>query len=231
VSAFTVRVDASATIAALDDLQRSQLPYAEALALTRTAQEAVPEIQRRLHSTFILRNTWTERGVRYEPAQKKQNNPTAWVTFVRQYMYLQEVGGEKRSRRGGYIAVPVAKELRGRTIIRANMRPKWLLGMDAKAMAPAKSARYAKALRERQATYAMAFVRVRGGKRAIFLRVNDAGQPDADGRHLKLMYVLVPMEQIHKRLRMYETVRDVAGRSFKQHFEYALRQAMATMRR
>ncbi|MDP3938462.1 MAG: hypothetical protein Q8R92_10020, partial [Deltaproteobacteria bacterium] len=48
----------------LERVIRDQIPFASALALTRTAQDARDSVIAGLDSKFILRNNWVKGGIR-----------------------------------------------------------------------------------------------------------------------------------------------------------------------
>jgi hypothetical protein len=79
------------------------LPYATAVALTRTAKRAQTKIRRNLPRRFIIRKKWVGKGVQIKPATKKRH---VAVIFSRdEFMVRQEEGGIKRPK-GRHIAVP-----------------------------------------------------------------------------------------------------------------------------
>ena len=81
--------------AELADIRVNQLPFASALALTRTAQDAQENDRSNvLPLKFTLRRaSWAKQGVRITAATK--TNLQASVQDIHPYMALQETGGEK----------------------------------------------------------------------------------------------------------------------------------------
>jgi len=98
--------------ASMADLQKQQLPFATALALTDTARYDVkPAIERRIEIAFDRPTPFTKRGVAYKPAYK--NRPVASV-FVKDvqagYLELQETGGVRRPK-GRALLVPAKQRV------------------------------------------------------------------------------------------------------------------------
>lgn len=91
----------------LDDLAKRQVPFAIALALTRTAQDARTGVVSSLPESFEIRNTWVERSFRVTKATKG-HDPVAIMGSLYEPMALQAEGGVKEGERGKDVAVPVA---------------------------------------------------------------------------------------------------------------------------
>lgn len=102
-----------------------QLPFATALALTRTAQDVQTEERRELAQRFTLRNNWVSNGIRIKAATKA--NPEAIVFQKDDFMVLQETGGTKHAR-GKSLAIPEAARTNKRGIVTAGNRPNALKG-------------------------------------------------------------------------------------------------------
>lgn len=83
-----------------------QMPFATALALTRTAQDVQARLKATLGDHFTVRNNWVAGSIRYRPAVKSPS-PVAYVGSVYEPMALQAVGGEKEGKAGGDVAVPL----------------------------------------------------------------------------------------------------------------------------
>lgn len=86
-----------------------QIPYATARALTMLAKGAQTEIRSTLGAPgrFRLRSTWTARGIRIVPADKRDYPAVqAIVGSVDEYLVLQETGGTKTSATGRRVAIP-----------------------------------------------------------------------------------------------------------------------------
>lgn len=104
-----VRIDAQALSGSrlFRALQREQLPFAMALALTRTSVHARDEVRARLGDHFTLRNQRTKRGIRNRRAEKRDwPRMSAGVGSLDDFMVLHATGGLKRAKRGGTVLVP-----------------------------------------------------------------------------------------------------------------------------
>lgn len=103
----------------------NQVPFAAAMALTRTAQDAQLELRRQLPQRFTIRNTWVSQGIRIVPATKTSLQS---VVFSRDdFMVRQETGGTKTPTSGSSIAVPEGVRVNKRGIVTAANRPRRLL--------------------------------------------------------------------------------------------------------
>ena len=83
-----------------------QMPFATALALTRTAQDVQARLKATLGQHFTIRSNWVAGSIRYRPAQKGPS-PVAYVGSVYDPMALQAEGGQKEGKGGGDVAVPL----------------------------------------------------------------------------------------------------------------------------
>lgn len=85
-----------------------QVPFALALALTRTAKDAQKEVHQAMPKVFDQPNPFTRRSVAIIPAKKQR--PVAWVLvkdLQARYLAIQEVGGQRRPMPGAPITIPV----------------------------------------------------------------------------------------------------------------------------
>lgn len=108
--------------ATLDALATDQLPYASAVAVTRTAWDAQKAIVAEMPSRFTLRRDWILKGVMVIPATK--NNLRAVVYDRDKFMVKQETGGVQVNLNGRkYLAVPMpdAKRMGQGIIARADL--------------------------------------------------------------------------------------------------------------
>ena len=99
-----------------------QIPFATALALTRTAQDAQAEVRGQLPSRFRLRNGWTMRNIKIAGAQKASLEATITAP---DYMAKQETGETEHARKR-YLAAP-APTIGNDRIPPARLRPRSLL--------------------------------------------------------------------------------------------------------
>jgi len=107
---LSATVDVRTPIAGLDKLQRRQLPFATALALTRTAQAAQSEIREDLPKHFKQRGSglsWISRGIGVEAAKKDHSEATVYSRDW--FMLYQEEGGTKRPLTAAMLAIPHGK--------------------------------------------------------------------------------------------------------------------------
>jgi hypothetical protein len=235
---INVTVDATDLVAELGDVRQKDIPFATALALTRTAQDGAIEERRREAQVFKLRNNWTQQNTKAQPAEKASWPITSAVytdtanssTGAPDYLLPQEEGGEKVPFGGhAHIAIPT-KYLRKYApgAIPQSMRPKNLLPAGAELgrayrvnVAAAPGARKFQGIsrsgaRALGSTNAAAFVQVdRRGTLCIFVRSTEQ-KHDAEP-----WYILVPEATIRARLGMAETVAQVADQRFEQHWEDA----------
>lgn len=102
-------------VESLERFKRDQVPFATALALTRTAQDAQKEIKRQLPTKFTLRRRWVELGIRIRKATKRDLES---VVFSRDaFLLKQEQGATKRR-----AAIPVRVRRSERSV---PSRAKW----------------------------------------------------------------------------------------------------------
>ena len=191
-----------------------QIPFATALALTKTVQSLQKFDQNTiLPSRFTLRRApWIKQGVRIKAATKA--NLEASVEDIHGFMGLQETGGEKIPF-GNAIAVPLpgARPNVG-SIIPDNKRPKAVMangGFIRNGIMYAVQARYKKQRR-------------RGGI---------VGPMNATQQRNKIvpMYVLVSQANIKPRYEFEKTLAPMVGETFKQQFPIAFAQAVRTAKK
>jgi hypothetical protein len=116
-------VDVSVDVSKLQACFR-QFPFASALALTRTAQDAQLEERRELPRRFTIRNNWVSQGIRIKTASKADLQA---VVFQRDdFMQLQETGGTKTPR-GRSLAIPESVRTNKKGIVTRGQRPRALL--------------------------------------------------------------------------------------------------------
>ncbi len=89
----------------VSDFVERQIPFATALALTRTAQDAQKALKEHLPHEFQIRSKWVQGGIRIRRANKR--NLEAQVGSRDKFMALQAEGGEKRGKGAKDVAVPM----------------------------------------------------------------------------------------------------------------------------
>jgi hypothetical protein len=217
VFSISVTSDVQSTIRQLN-VRRDQQPFATALALTRTAQDAQAEIRRQLPSRFTIRTPWVAKGVRYKPANKQ--NLTAVVYDVDPFMRIQETGGEKVSIRkrvfdyGDYLAIPIDARRTKRDVVR---REDWPQNLIKPFVIHARDGR----------TY-LAVHALAKKVRAKLTRGGFTIGKQVGGT--RIMYILVRRETLRARFGFAATVRDVVDKRFNLNFRDAINVANATAR-
>jgi hypothetical protein len=114
---WTVKVDTTRYVSAVKELEKRQLPFVMASALTSVAKDAQAAVQRSASAAFKLRNSWTRQGVRIKPALKAGVNGRIEAdvhtdtenrsTGAPDYMGRQEDGGTRLPYGGrAYMCVP-----------------------------------------------------------------------------------------------------------------------------
>ena len=126
---ITIRTNAAGVAKALEGAAR-QMPFATALALTRTAQTAQAEVRARLPDTFEIRNNWISKGIRISPARKASLE--ASVHTKDRFLSLHLQGGDRVPHSPGKDAVPVGARRNKRDFTRKATYPGKLLADNGK---------------------------------------------------------------------------------------------------
>jgi hypothetical protein len=223
MAVINVKIDASQLVGELHDIQKRQLPFAMASALTATAQDGQAEVRRNLGAKFTLRNRFTEQGIRIKPADKNKLPLQADVhtdtanrkTGAPDYLGNQEDGGEKIPFGGHqHIAVPT-KYLRQMCpgVIPQELRPKNLLGA---AQLGGKYKTNKGAVRNQRIVRGFVFFlqKIKDGNAAIMGRYMT--EQDAFP-----FYLLIPEANIKPRLKMEQDVRRIAEERFPRQWDLA----------
>lgn len=202
-----------------EGIEKEQFPFAVALALTRTAQQAQKVVQKETQEKFNLHTMFIPRNIKVTPAKKKDIQKfglaEAYVgtTKLISFMTLQETGGVKKPK-GRALSLPSeglggnAKTATG--AIKKGMKPKALL------------ARFDSKKKEKKTkggqVKPMAFV----AKGMILIRVGPGRYP------LKVLYKFEEKAKIKPRWEFERTVRTIAENYFAHNMEQAMRFAVAT---
>ncbi len=93
-----------------------QMPFATALALTKTAQLAQADVRAQLSESFTLRNSWVSKGIRILPARKDDLAATVYTKDY--FMALHVMGGDRVPASPGKDAVPVGARANKRDFTR-----------------------------------------------------------------------------------------------------------------
>lgn len=115
-----LRFDAVPLVSFLERDVQKQVPFATALALTRTAALTQDAIREDLPRHFTIRSTWISKGIRATRAKKSRL--VAEVGSRDAFMARQVFGGVKESVDGGLVAVP--REIR-KTPEQRTTRARW----------------------------------------------------------------------------------------------------------
>lgn len=193
----------------LEDLARKQVPFATALALTRTAQDVRGHLRETLGDYFVTRNKWVAGSMQMTKATKATLEAHAGTVY--EPMALQDEGGQKTGKDGGTVAVPVAA--------RAD---------ETKRTTPATwPGRLAKKRDFFLATFGDGVVGKASdgsGGVGIFQRIGRR----AEKKHLKLWWLIEPEVHVEPRWPFEDLARATVERELVDNFWSAMEQAMAT---
>lgn len=190
----------------------TEMPFAIAKGLTKTAQDVQSKVIEGLPNRFTLRTGWykpnTPYGFKIEKATKQ--NMTAKVFTKAPFMQLQEEGGTKRLPSGKRIAVPFLEQQGRRPgVVYGVKRTKRDLIMKSQ-----KPRNLAKAFTLKGRHGDLLAMRQGRGKRSV----------------LRIMYALEQVAQIKKRLGFAETARMVINAVWRRNLEDAINYALKTSR-
>ncbi len=203
----------------MSDLQKNQLPFATAKALTMTAKDVQAEVIKTLPERFTLRTPWYKTwpyGFLITPAIKTRLEATVYSKAP--FMTLQEEGGVKTPR-GRMIAVPTNNIRRTkRDLIKEDQRPAYLLkGYRLRGASKAKGMG-----KRAERSGNIAFIKEINGVLGIWQRVGRGKDTT------RLMYTLIPRADIQPRLFFYQTGKKVVDMKFNQNFGTAMNDALRT---
>lgn len=197
----------------VDDATRRQIPFALALTLTRTAQDARDYVRQHLEAHFYVRGSYVPRSFQATPAKKSDREPAAIVGSLYEPMALHAEGGTKTGS-GGRVGVPVW----ARATKEDRTRPK----------------KFPKHLAKREDFFVAPFSRTP-------FRVGRGVAPDGvglfqrigrrqDKRHLKLWWTLHTQVEIKQDWPFEEEVRAAVESELVDNFWAAIEYARATAR-
>lgn len=212
----------SELVAEAKDIAANQVPYALAVSLTRTVQDAQSAIRDELPRRFTIRQARFMRdNIRIAPASKSDNPPIASVEDtggpegqILSDMILQEDSGEKLPRYAHFICVPLEGAKRNSSgRVPAGKSPKEVMESG------------------------MGFIR----NHVMYMRGKHFKRPKKYGRNwgptvvmdtardkITPMYALVPEAMIPARYGFAELVAVVAQNMWEPEFEKAFLQAVKT---
>lgn len=199
----------------LTELERRQLPFATARALTLTAQDAREAARGNLRGRLRLRNKYSERGVRIRRAEKADWPRTQAVVGIdqdRAYLVGHESGEIRRGVAGHRRAVPTRLVKRTST------------GKIPKNLTP-------RALRAKRGTTKSGRKSSAGGG-TVLPGTNRIVKRKGRGRKAKLLtfYHLVDQVRIKKGINFVHSVHVKAGRVFDKHFKIEFAAAVKSAR-
>jgi hypothetical protein len=224
-----VTTDNQSGIAGIISGLTAQLPFAYSLALNNTVNDAQMAIRAKLHGVFVLRRAeFIDRTIYIGPAdraRKDRFSATVRVHPDRDVLAKFEEGGDKVSKSGRSLAVPIVRESQPMLIIRKND--------------PLSVQRLFEAIQKRKGHVFKG--RRKKGQAApiqfgrVFLVENAKGtfiveRLGAGPRNTRVLYWFRKSVPIDERLHFVETARDAALVSWEKNFGEALARAIATAR-
>lgn len=223
----------------LSRLETEQLPYATAKALTETAKQSQEAVRNGLAKSFVLRNTWTSKGIQYERAEKKDwPNAQATIGSRDEYMVKQEEGATVKPVNRLH-AIPVSVRPSPTQPVPLGRRMKNLdISFDIPQGGRPKGSKNG-AKSSPQPFFAIP----KNGKTGIYQRVGDrgdgeeqyyytpakrAGFPDVRHEKFKMLYRLQDKPSKYtKREWLEKTVTAIAQANMQDNFERAMAEAMS----
>lgn len=103
---FSISIEGAKAVGkSLGDIPKN-VKVAGVIALTKTAQHAQGYVKKSLDEEFVLKNTWTQKGIRIRPAQKTDKEPFSKVYSKDNYIVEHEEGAQRKI--GKSMFVPIA---------------------------------------------------------------------------------------------------------------------------
>jgi hypothetical protein len=208
---LNVKSNAKAFIRQLSDVERKQVPFALARALTWTVQECQKAEQDRIPKTFnVTKKWWMKRqptGIKIHPAKK--GGPLAAEVFTKAYFaWLQEEGGQKIPYKGKGLLIPSTNVPKyGR---KAGGAKRVLAGK--------------RVLRRGGKSSGSVIFTMQSGKRGAFRRKGKRKYP------IELLYTYKSIATIAARFGFRDLAYKVAVNVFEKKFSQSLAQALRTAR-
>lgn len=194
----------------LDNVQKKQLPFATARALTWTAKDAQKALQESMPETFnVTRKWWMQQqptGIKVKSAKKAELQ--ADVYTLAYFAFLQEESGIKIPFKGRGILIPTP------------LTPKY----GRKAGGAAKVMAGKKILRRGGKAGGDPVITLQSGKRGVFRRKGKKRLP------IQLLYSYVPRAHIRARMEFRAKAHKKAMQQFDFFFAQSLAQALKTAR-
>jgi hypothetical protein len=226
----------------LDNVQKKQVPYATARALTKTAQEAQKELQAAMPRTFNVTKKWWLKqqptGIKVQSAKKTDLEAVVYTAAY--FAKLQEEGGIKIPFRGRGILVPTdltpkyGRRSGGSTKLIAGARVlKFAKGTRRKPPGRASSAEAVKGVRRKkrrrkvtrpELVNADPIATMPSGARGVFRRRGKKRLP------IDRVYAYVPRARIREKMQFKKRAYYTSLRVFDNMFALSLSMALKTAR-
>ena len=102
---YTIPIDSKATVRALNEIQRKQLPFAIANALTQTAKKAQRDLSKATAKYFDRPTPFTKKAFGITPATKRHHQADVHIKPIQwTYMFYEVEGGVRTPK---HTAIPV----------------------------------------------------------------------------------------------------------------------------
>lgn len=210
-----VNVDSKQLTRVFGDLVNGQLDFALSKALNATAKDVQREVRASMPRKFTLRSTWTQKGIRFDPAKKYALR--AVVGSLDDYMERQEEGGIKMPTKSKNLAIPVNVKHTRKGRIRKRDYPSELL----------KAGQYQSTRRRANRIFKIDETTPANKRHKLKLGIYAAS---AKGRNITLLYRLVKKAKVEERFGMEELAYRVVDKVWLQNVTDALDYALSTAR-
>jgi len=233
---INVNVDIEQATRKLYAFQREQIPFARAVALTRTGQIVKKDLSEELASSFDAPTPFTRNSLFLTPATKTRNWAKVWIKDRQvKYLYPGIMGGKRDAKGfegllrragvlpGGWFAVPTKyapKDAYGN--VPGNVVVRILAQLHASRDSyqnETRSSRKRKGVKSKAARYFAALPGRSHLKPGIYERLSSSG--------VRPIFIFTPKTPTYRpRYSFYERGEAIARREFPRQFEKALAQAL-----
>lgn len=230
MSKNTITINLDPILRSLSRLELKNFPFAEAMALNKTAFQAKDALVAQMPRKFDLRSNRLKKGFRVNKANKKQTTRESSVTHLDSWMSLHEMGGKKRpAKDASSMGVPAEGTLkRGRTAsgkIREGFWPRNLLKNEGSTDPQKAGAMGGRGNKGKGRV--KAFMVKHGGHQRIVTREKRG----ADREKLVGLYTLATEVKVEPRWDFEKTVRGVAKNKLAKNFQKAMARAVETSKK